>query len=163
MADLELNKKYTWQEIVDAYPDLWVLITNIKEKAGEIVTCKLIDVCTADERADCLRKYEDLHVKKRLIRTTYRDWQDEAFEEFLKDCERQEKEKDIIAAQAAIKIIDALIKKYDIPVEKVFNFLDSHIQYKESLEDDDVLIIMMHDYSLNEYIAKIAEEINKMK
>ncbi|MCM1219505.1 MAG: hypothetical protein NC548_33920 [Lachnospiraceae bacterium] len=71
MARLELNKKYNWQEIVQTYPDLWVIITEVKERAGEIKSCKLLDVCTADERANYMSKYINLNIELRCERTTF--------------------------------------------------------------------------------------------
>ncbi len=73
MTRLELNKVYQWSEIEQAYPDLWVIITNIKEHAGEIISCKLLDVCTANERANYVSKYIGSGVKTRLVRTTSND------------------------------------------------------------------------------------------
>lgn len=67
---LEFNKIYTWEEIVKAYPDLYVFITNIKEKDGEIKTCKLLDVCSFNEKADFILKYNNKRVKFRCCRTT---------------------------------------------------------------------------------------------
>lgn len=73
MKNLELNRKYNWQEIVQTYPDLWVIVTDIKECEGEIVSCKLLDVCTADERATHKSKYKGSGIKTRLVRTTSND------------------------------------------------------------------------------------------
>ena len=43
----------------------------IKERAGEIITCRLLDVCTADERADYVSKYINLDIDLRCERTTF--------------------------------------------------------------------------------------------
>lgn len=68
---LRMNDIYTWKEITKEYPDLWVIITNVKEQNGEIETCKLMDVCHADERAIYVKKYLNLGVRFRCVRTTF--------------------------------------------------------------------------------------------
>lgn len=68
---LKLNTIYTWDTIVKEYPDLWVIITDIKEHSGEIKSCKLLEVCTADERAACVQRYKNLEIKFRCTRTTF--------------------------------------------------------------------------------------------
>lgn len=70
MVCLELNKVYKWEEIVKAYPNMYALITNIKEYAGEIKSCKLLDVCTADERAEYVQKYMHKNIKLKCQKTT---------------------------------------------------------------------------------------------
>jgi len=69
---LKMNKTYTWKEITKAYPDLWVIITDIKESGGEIKTCRLMDVCEADERAVYVKKYINSGIKFKCERTTFR-------------------------------------------------------------------------------------------
>lgn len=69
---INLNKTYTWEEITKAFPDTWVIITDIKEKNGEIKTCKLLDVCSADERAVYVKKYINSGKKFKCERTTFR-------------------------------------------------------------------------------------------
>lgn len=71
MTQLKLDKTYKWQEIVSTYPDLWVIVTDIKEQDGAIQSCKLLDVCTADERATHISKYIGSGIKTRLVRTTF--------------------------------------------------------------------------------------------
>lgn len=68
---LEMNNTYTWKEITKEYPDLWVIITDVKESAGEIKSCKLLDVCSADERATYVSKYINLDMELRCERTTF--------------------------------------------------------------------------------------------
>lgn len=68
---LKMNHTYKWEEIEKEYPDLWVIITDVKEKAGEIKSCKLLEVCTADERAKCVSKYINLDIELRCERTTF--------------------------------------------------------------------------------------------
>lgn len=71
MSNLKLNQTYKWNEIVKTYPDLWVIIADVKERAGEIITCRLLDVCTANERADYVSKYINLDIDLRCERTTF--------------------------------------------------------------------------------------------
>lgn len=69
---LKKNSIYTWKEITREYPDSWVIITDIKESAGEIKTCKLMDVCKANERAAYVKKYMDSGKKFKCERTTFK-------------------------------------------------------------------------------------------
>lgn len=90
---LEMNKKYNWQEIVKEYPGKWVIITNVKEKAGEIKSCKLLEVCSYEEKADIIGKYLDKGIKFQCVRTTWRGFEEAALEEIIKgnslpDCTR---------------------------------------------------------------------------
>lgn len=73
MSNLKRNKVYKWEDIVREYPDLWVIVTDVKENAGEIVTCRLLDVCTYDGKAQCVKKYINSEMKTRLLRTTFND------------------------------------------------------------------------------------------
>lgn len=68
---LKMNRTYKWEEIEKEYPDLWVIITDVKEHAGEIKSCKLLDVCTADKRADYMNKYIKQDIELRCERTTF--------------------------------------------------------------------------------------------
>ena len=68
---LEMNKIYKWNEIVKAYPDLWVIITNVKEHDGEIESCKLLDVCSKENKSDYIRKYMASNIEFECRRTTF--------------------------------------------------------------------------------------------
>lgn len=81
---LELNRTYRWKDIVKEYPDKWVVLTSVNEKAGEIKTCKLLEVCSYEEKADIIVKYLDMGIKFECVRTTWRGPEDEALEELLK-------------------------------------------------------------------------------
>lgn len=70
---LEMGKKYKWEDIVKEYPDMWVMITDVKEKHGEILSCRLLDVCKASDRALCLRRFRNSGMITRFIRTTESD------------------------------------------------------------------------------------------
>ena len=90
---LEMKKKYKWQEIVEECPGKWVIITNVKEKAGEIKTCRLLEVCNYEEKAEIIRKYLEKGMKIECLRTTWRGFEEEALEEIIKgnslpDCTR---------------------------------------------------------------------------
>lgn len=72
MKNLELNRKYNWQEIVETYPDLYVIITDVKEHAGEIQSCKLLDVCTKQDKPKYINKYLNSNIKFDCCRTTFK-------------------------------------------------------------------------------------------
>lgn len=68
---LELNKVYTWKEIETAIPNMWVIITDVKEKDGMIVSCKLLDICTKADKVKYLNKYLNKGIKFECERTTF--------------------------------------------------------------------------------------------
>jgi hypothetical protein len=63
---------YTWDKIAEAYPDLWVIITDINEEDGEIKSCKLLAVCNSDETHVQIKKYKELEMKFECVRTTFK-------------------------------------------------------------------------------------------
>ena len=66
------NKIYTWNEITVKYPDSWVIITDIKESNGEIQSCKLLDVCTKENKYLYIQKYLKTGLKFECQRTTFK-------------------------------------------------------------------------------------------
>ena len=71
MENLELNKVYQWSEIEQIYPDLYVIITDVKEQAGEIVSCRLLDVCSKQDKPKYIKKYMESNIKFDCCRTTF--------------------------------------------------------------------------------------------
>ena len=69
---LKLNDTYTWKKIVEEYPDLWVVITEVKECNGEINTCKLLAVCTKEDKYKYIEKYLNSGIKFECQRTTFK-------------------------------------------------------------------------------------------
>jgi macrodomain Ter protein organizer (MatP/YcbG family) len=66
------NTTCKWEEIVKEYPDSWVIITDVKESDGEIKTCKLLDVCTKDNKHEYIKKYLNSDLKFECQRTTFK-------------------------------------------------------------------------------------------
>ena len=69
---LKQNTTYRWEEIVKAYPDSWVIITEVKESNGEIKSCRLLDVCTKANKHEYIKKYLDTGLKFECQRTTFK-------------------------------------------------------------------------------------------
>ncbi len=65
-----------------------------------------------------------------------------------------------IATEAAVKILNTLVFDWKIPVNYIFDFFNNSDRYKSLLDDDDVLIISLHDNSIDEIIQTIGEQIN---
>lgn len=65
-----------------------------------------------------------------------------------------------IATEAAVKIVNTLVFDWGIQAEKLFDFLNSRNGYNNLLNDDDILICMMHDNSISDMINLIGEQIN---
>jgi hypothetical protein len=68
---MDNDKLYKWSDIALEYPDKWAIITDIKEKDGMIETCKLISICTQDEKAELIKKYKKQGLKFECERTTF--------------------------------------------------------------------------------------------
>lgn len=69
---LQIDNTYTWNEIAQAYPDQWAFISNVKRQAGEIISCKLLAVCSLDERPSYISKYMTEGKKFECERTTFK-------------------------------------------------------------------------------------------
>lgn len=69
--NIEQNKTYKWSDITSAYPNMWAIITDIKEKNGLIYTCKVLNICTQDEKAELIMKYKKAGLKFECERTTF--------------------------------------------------------------------------------------------
>lgn len=70
---MELNKIYKWSDIVKEYPDKYAVITDAKRESGEIITCKLLDICTKEEKHLYRKKYTGLGIFFEIQRTTCND------------------------------------------------------------------------------------------
>lgn len=69
---LKPNNVYKWEEITRAYPNMWVIITEVKESNGEIKSCKLLDICTKNNKHEYIKKYLDKGIKFECQRTTFK-------------------------------------------------------------------------------------------
>lgn len=50
---LEFGKRYTWQEIIDTYPNRYVFVTDLDEDAkGRRESAIFLDAATFEERGD---------------------------------------------------------------------------------------------------------------
>lgn len=67
---LELNKRYAWSDIVKENPSKYVVITDVKRKNGEIIDCKLLDVCSKEEKHLYRQKYTGSGIFFEIQRTT---------------------------------------------------------------------------------------------
>lgn len=69
---LKLNNVYTWKEITETYPDLWAIVTDVKEDNGEIESCRLLAVCTKDDKHKYIKKYLNSNIKFECHRTVFK-------------------------------------------------------------------------------------------
>lgn len=72
MEMLENGKIYTWKEIEQAYPDKYAFITDVKEKKGEIISCRLLAISTKTEKPKYLKEYMEAGIKFECPRTTFK-------------------------------------------------------------------------------------------
>ena len=69
---LELNKRYTWEQIVEAYPDLWVFLTEPDfEDDYNVRSAVLIAVSTFEEREATHVRLRKENIKFICRRTTF--------------------------------------------------------------------------------------------
>ena len=69
---LEMGKVYYWDEIAEAYPDMYAIITDIEENGGIIGHCRLLEVVPFEKKEETMCKYLDLPIKFMCKRTTYK-------------------------------------------------------------------------------------------
>lgn len=56
---LEFNKRYTWKEIAEAYPDMYAIYSTTdleRNQIGDIISCVLLDICSYEERNEIYEK-----------------------------------------------------------------------------------------------------------
>lgn len=70
-ATCRVKDSKAWSKIVKQYPDMWVFITDVHENNGEIESCRLLRVCSHDERAKYIKEYMDSGVEFQCVRTTF--------------------------------------------------------------------------------------------
>lgn len=66
-----------------------------------------------------------------------------------------------IATEAALMIVNTLVERYNLSIDKIFRFLECREGYKDILDNDDVLICMLHDDSIEDFITLLGEKINE--
>jgi hypothetical protein len=66
----EFNKYYSFDEISEAYPNKWAILTDVIEKNGEIIRCKLLDICTISDLHIYRQKYKEQGIIVDCMRTT---------------------------------------------------------------------------------------------
>lgn len=71
--------KEDWKEIQKKYPDMWTILTGVKENnKGEILKFNLLALAEEQDLHKYIEKYRDLDCYKYLKRTTYADEYTEA-------------------------------------------------------------------------------------
>lgn len=65
-----------------------------------------------------------------------------------------------LAITAAVKLIDALIYNYFIDSEFIFDFLDTEDDYKGLLNNTDLLVKLLEDNSMGDFVQELGEAIN---
>jgi hypothetical protein len=71
MIEFNTNKRYKWDDIASMYPDCWAIVTDVKEKCGAIETCRLLCICSFDEKAEFIHKYKQQGLEIWCERTTF--------------------------------------------------------------------------------------------
>lgn len=71
MFEMSTNKIYKWSDIQAVYPNMWAIITDVKEKDGMIITCRVLCICTQNEKANIIKKYKSAGLKFECERTTF--------------------------------------------------------------------------------------------
>ena len=70
--ELEIGKRYTWEEVVEAYPGKWVRMSDCSLTVGsEIINGILVGVYTDDESEKVELQMWDEESKDEFQRTTF--------------------------------------------------------------------------------------------
>ncbi len=70
-TNLELNNRYSWEEIVKSYPDMWAFLTDANiDETGRIKDAVLAAVCRYEEIGSVLDDVTKIYDKFILRRTT---------------------------------------------------------------------------------------------
>lgn len=69
---LQLNQTYKWTDIVNHYPDKWAVLTDVVRADGEIKTCKLLAICSKEEKNQYYDKYLGTNIEFQIVRTTWK-------------------------------------------------------------------------------------------
>lgn len=70
VKELEMNKRYTWKEIKDAYPDMWVFLTEVEYDIHKINSAVLVAISTFEQRDETYRLTSQKYDKIIMRRTT---------------------------------------------------------------------------------------------
>lgn len=70
---LEMGKRYKWKQISETYPNMWAIITDIKETDwGGIDSCKLLAIATNDTKMNYLDYFYGKGLSVADVRTTFK-------------------------------------------------------------------------------------------
>jgi len=68
---LQMGREYKWSDIVKEYPDMYAIITEVKEKDGIIDSCRLMEVVPYEQEEDAVCRYMKSDVEFSCKRTTF--------------------------------------------------------------------------------------------
>ena len=71
MRQLEMGKTYKWSVISETYPNMYVIITDIKEKGGLIQSCKLLEITSYENKEEVVHRYRKSNINFDCVRTTF--------------------------------------------------------------------------------------------
>ncbi len=58
VKELELNKRYTWKELAEAYPDMWVFLTEVEYDLHKVSSAVLVAVSTFEHRDEVFQQVD---------------------------------------------------------------------------------------------------------
>ncbi len=74
VKELELNKRYSWDEIVDAYPDTWVFLVDPEyDDRGAILYGILVAKCLYKDREATVVSLIKQNIDYIMLRTTFNE------------------------------------------------------------------------------------------
>ncbi|MBQ9609475.1 MAG: hypothetical protein IJV15_08545 [Lachnospiraceae bacterium] len=71
MGQLEMGKVYKWSLISATYPNMYAIITDVKEKGGLIQSCKLLEITTYENKEKVVHEYKNSDINFDCVRTTF--------------------------------------------------------------------------------------------
>lgn len=72
MAQLQIGNVYSWDVISSSYPDMYAIITDVVEKDGEIIKCKLLDIVPYEKEEETVHNYRLKGINFDCVRTTFK-------------------------------------------------------------------------------------------
>lgn len=68
------NKRVTWAEIEEKYPDMWAFVKNARHDGADIIDCEIICIVPFKEMPDVLIRLKNSGVEFERHRTTDTDF-----------------------------------------------------------------------------------------
>ena len=69
--ELKYGNTYLWKDVVRAYPDMWLFMSDVEKTDGAIDRFRFLALCPHSEKASYMRKFRDQGIPYECERTTF--------------------------------------------------------------------------------------------